>query len=188
VNWHYTLSLDLFGSEISTNAANAFNAGIKGRFQETRIDDDHQLLNDTYNLMKMTDGKLVFEDVSALTALNQHLRDEYTKDCAKGVGRWNKIIQKAGIDFKIELPHQAFHRQIGEFANYNFTPAGEQISDAEWEKREGEWIPNTDDLGFITSLMEQEIRPGQYANWISPPRVGINGQAGDFEYIRIHDS
>ena len=45
LNLHYSLSLDLFGSEVSTNAANAFNAGIKGRFQETKIDDDHKLEN-----------------------------------------------------------------------------------------------------------------------------------------------
>src|SRR6478752_4420914 len=32
LNLHYTLSLDLFGSEVSTNAANAFNTGIKGRY------------------------------------------------------------------------------------------------------------------------------------------------------------
>ena len=43
LNLHYTLSLDLFGSEVSTNAANAFNAGIKGRYRETQIDDDHRL-------------------------------------------------------------------------------------------------------------------------------------------------
>src|SRR6201996_5279635 len=40
---HYSLSLDLFGSEVSTNAANAFNSGIKGRFHETQIQDDHRL-------------------------------------------------------------------------------------------------------------------------------------------------
>src|SRR5258708_29792134 len=44
LNLHYSLSLDLFGSEVSTNAANAFNAGIKGRYKETQIDDDHLLL------------------------------------------------------------------------------------------------------------------------------------------------
>ena len=36
LNLHYSLSLDLFGSEVSTNAANAFNAGLKGRFREDR--------------------------------------------------------------------------------------------------------------------------------------------------------
>ena len=42
-NLHFTLSLDLFGSEVSTNAANYYNCGLKGRFQETRLEDDHQL-------------------------------------------------------------------------------------------------------------------------------------------------
>jgi len=32
LNLHCSLSLDLFGNEISTNAANAFHSGIKGRF------------------------------------------------------------------------------------------------------------------------------------------------------------
>src|SRR5258708_38257179 len=41
LNLHYSLSLDLFGSEVSTNAANAFNSGIKGRYHETQIKDDH---------------------------------------------------------------------------------------------------------------------------------------------------
>src|SRR6186997_201795 len=39
LNLHYTLSLDLFGSEISTNAANAFHSGLKGRYRETQIED-----------------------------------------------------------------------------------------------------------------------------------------------------
>ena len=37
------MSLDLFGAETSTNAANYFAAGLKGRFQEERRDDDHRL-------------------------------------------------------------------------------------------------------------------------------------------------
>src|SRR3979490_714387 len=35
-NLHFTLSLDLFGSEVSPNAANYYNCGLKGPFQETR--------------------------------------------------------------------------------------------------------------------------------------------------------
>jgi len=53
LNLHYTLSLDLFGSEVSTNAANAFNAGIKGRYHETQIEDDHRLQNATYPVLKL---------------------------------------------------------------------------------------------------------------------------------------
>src|SRR6201981_4244560 len=33
-NLHFSLPLALFGNEISTNAANAFNAGLKGRYHE----------------------------------------------------------------------------------------------------------------------------------------------------------
>ena len=57
-NLHFTLSLDLFGSEVSTNAANYYNCGVKGRFQETRLEDDHQLRNATYAVSKLIDGKV----------------------------------------------------------------------------------------------------------------------------------
>ena len=98
LNLHYTLSLDLFGQEVSTNAANAFNAGIKGRYMENRIDDDHQLQNDTYAVKSIVEGMAVTQEVPALTAINMRLRDDYMRDAAGGVGRWNKIIEKAGID------------------------------------------------------------------------------------------
>src|ERR1700760_825729 len=92
LNLHYSLSLDLFGSEVSTNAANAFNAGIKGRYHETQIADDHRLTNDTYPVLKLVDGKITRVDEPALTALNMRLRDDYTQDCVKGLLRWNKVI------------------------------------------------------------------------------------------------
>ena len=124
MNLHYSLSLDLFGSEVSTNAANFYNSGLKGRFQETKIDDDHRLTNDIYQVLKLVDGEIKLVDEPALTALNMRLRDDYTADCAKGVERWNKIIEKAGVNFRLELPHIAFHRQIGEFSDVNATPTG----------------------------------------------------------------
>src|SRR4029078_4720270 len=68
LNLHYTLSLDLFGSEVSTNAANAVNAGLKGRFQETKIDDDHRLEHSTYPVLKFVDGEIKRVDEPALTA------------------------------------------------------------------------------------------------------------------------
>ena len=115
-NLHFSLSLDLFGSEVSTNAANYYNSGVKGRFQETRIEDDHQLTNATYPVSKLVDGRIKMVDEPALTAINMRLRDDYVTDCAKGVERWNKVIEKAGVKFRLELPHVAFHRHIGEFA------------------------------------------------------------------------
>ncbi len=46
LNFHYAVSLDLFGSETSTNVANYYTAGIKGRWLEDRRRDDHQLTDD----------------------------------------------------------------------------------------------------------------------------------------------
>src|SRR5262245_29635562 len=135
LNLHYTLSLDLFGSEVSTNAANAYNAGVKGRFQETRIEDDHRLTNATYPVLKLVDGEIKLVDEPALTALNMRLRDDYTNDCSKGIERFNKLIERTGVNFRLKLPHVAFHRDIGEFKDVHATPDGVLIDDAAWHKQ-----------------------------------------------------
>jgi benzoyl-CoA 2,3-epoxidase subunit B len=185
LNLHYSLSLDLFGSEVSTNAANAFNAGIKGRYRETQIEDDHRLQSATYPVLKLVNGEIKRVDEPALTALNMRLRDDYTQDCVKGLLRWNKVISTAGYDYKLTLPNVAFHRAIGEFRDVHATPDGVPIDDATWNKRKSEWLPSTDDGDFIASLMTAVTEPGQFAPWISPPKVGIDNKPGDFEYVKI---
>src|SRR5436305_2403726 len=185
LNLHYSLSLDLFGSEVSTNAANAFNAGVKGRYHETQIADDHGLQNDTYPVLKLVNGEIKRVDEPALTALNMRLRDDYSQDCIKGLLRWNKIISLAGYDFKLALPNVAFHRQIGEFKDIRATPDGVLIDDATWNKRKSEWLPSAADGDFVASLMTPVTEPGEYAPWISPPKVGIDNKPGDFEYVKI---
>ncbi|HBZ44493.1 MAG TPA: benzoyl-CoA 2,3-epoxidase subunit BoxB [Maritimibacter sp.] len=186
LNLHYTLSLDLFGQEVSTNAANAFNAGIKGRFHEHRIDDDHQLKDATYTVWDLEDGKAVQKEVPALTAINMRLRDDYIKDAAGGVGRWNKIIEKAGVQFEMKLPHESFNRKIGVFAGHNFDPEGKVVSGAEYDAGITEWLPTHADGDFIQSLMVPVTEPGKYASWIAPPKVGIDNKPGDFEYVKLH--
>lgn len=185
LNLHYSLSLDLFGSEVSTNAANAFNAGIKGRYHETQIEDDHQLKDSTYPVLRMIDGEAKRVDEPALTALNMRLRDDYTQDCVKGMLRWNKIISLAGYDIKLTLPNVAFHRAIGEFRDVHATPEGVLIDDATWARRKREWLPSGEDGAFIASLMTPVTEPGRFASWISPPKVGIDNKPGDFEYVKI---
>jgi len=187
-NLHYTLSLDLFGSEVSTNAANAFNAGIKGRFHESKIDDDHLLANDTYPVLKRVNGHIETVDEPALSALNMRLRDDYAFDCEKGIGRWNKIIEKTGVNFQLKLPHGAFHRGIGEFADVEATPDGELLSADEWAAQRDKWLPSKADGDFIGSLMEPVMEAGKYAGWIAPPKVGIDNKPGEFEYVKIEHS
>jgi benzoyl-CoA 2,3-dioxygenase component B len=185
LNLHYSLSLDLFGSEVSTNAASAFNAGVKGRFRETALDDDHRLENSTYPVLKLVNGEIKRVDEPALTALNMRLRDDYTRDCAKGIERFNKIIERTGIAFRLALPHVAFHRQIGEFRDIEATPAGKLVDDATWAKEKDGYLPSTDDGAFIESLMQAVAEPGKFASWIAPPKVGIDNRPGDFEYVKI---
>lgn len=186
LNLHYTLSLDLFGQEVSTNAANAFNSGIKGRFMEQRIKDDHKLTNDSYIVRSIKEGRIVAEEVPALTAINMRLRDDYVKDAAGGVGRWNKLIAKQGVEFEMTIPHEGFHRKIGVFAAVSISPDGDIIPKEEWEAKVEEWLPSKADGDFIQSLMKPCMEPGKFASWIAPPKVGIDNKPGDFEYVQLH--
>jgi benzoyl-CoA 2,3-dioxygenase component B len=185
LNLHYSLSLDLFGSEVSTNAANAFNSGIKGRFRENALTDDHRLESSTYPVLKMVNGEIKLVDEPALTALNMRLRDDYTRDCAKGIERFNKIIERIGVSFRLALPHVAFHRQIGEFKDVQATPTGVLLDEASWAKERDKHLPSSADGDFIASLMKSVSEPGQFASWISPPKVGIDNRPGDFEYVKV---
>ena len=186
LNLHYSLSLDLFGNEVSTNAANAFNAGIKGRYMEHRLDDDHQLQRDTYDVKMVSEDKIVTEEMPALNAINMRLRDDYVKDASGGLTRWNKIMKRKNVDFEFRLPHEGFNRNIGVFANVSVDPTGNIISPDNWEAHMTEWLPSKADGEFIQSLMKPCYEPGQYASWIAPPKVGINNQGGDFEYVKLH--
>jgi benzoyl-CoA 2,3-dioxygenase component B len=186
INLHFSLTLDLFGNDISTNAANAYNAGLKGRYLEDQIADDHRLIGAAYPVPRLRDGRIVVEEMPAITALNVRLRDDYVKDAASGVERWwNRIIARAGYDFRLKLPHVAFHRHIGEFSPILADPGGNILSEAEWERRRDEFLPSRDDDAYIASLMRPVTEPGAFAPWIAPPRAGIDGKPGDFEYVRL---
>jgi len=184
-NLHFSLTLDLFGNEISTNAANAFHAGLKGRYRENRLDDDHRLESATYPVLRLIDGKIQNEDAPALSALNMRLRDDYVADANVGVGRWNKVIESFGIPFAIKLPHVAFNRHIGEFSKIEADVDGNVLSEAEWAAQRADYLPGDGDKEFIESLMQPQFEPGQFASWIAPPKVGIDNRPGEFEYVKI---
>ena len=185
-NLHYTLSLDLFGSEVSTNAANFYSSGVKGRLHEMKIEDDHALTSAKYPVLKLVDGDIRMVDEPALTALNMRLRDDYVKDCQGGVNRWNKVIEKLGVKFQLTLPSVAFHRQIGEFKSIEASPDGRLMSKEQFMQHRDQWLPSSADGDFIASLMAPCWERGKYANWIAAPKIGIDNKGGDFEYVKIH--
>ena len=185
-NFHMSVTRDLFGSEISSNAAESFSSGLKGRFNEAKLTgDDHELQDATYDVTRVVNGQLVVEPVPALRAINCRLLDDYIADCQGGIDRWNKTIEKAGINFKTTQPHKGFHRKIGEFAGHHISPAGELLSAEAFAAQQGGWLPNDSDMDFINSLMKAHHAPGEYASWIAPPRMGINQQPVDYEYVKI---
>jgi benzoyl-CoA 2,3-dioxygenase component B len=185
LNFHFSVSMDLFGSEVSTNAANYFTSGLKGRWQETKRSDDHRLIDATTAMTKVTDGRLVSEEVGALTALNLDLRSRYAAECASGVKRWNTAFEAAGLPHRLTLPHEGFNRQVGVYAGHHVTPAGEVVDAATWESNRRRWLPSQDDLDAVAALMTPVYERGKFAAWIAPPPAGINGQALDFDYVRV---
>jgi benzoyl-CoA 2,3-dioxygenase component B len=187
LNFHYSVTLDLYGSDVSSNAANYFTSGLKGRFRETKLDDDHQLHDALYSVSEVVGGKIITKNVPALTALNERLRDDYIEEIRDGVGRWQRVIDQAGIPFRLTLPHKGFHRAIGNFAGHFISPEGEVLTEEAWKKHEFEWLPSSQDYAFVQSLMSGRVtEPGKFANWIAPPLRGINNQPLNFEYVRFN--
>jgi benzoyl-CoA 2,3-epoxidase subunit B len=185
LNFHYSVSLDLFGGETSTNVANYFTAGLKGRWAEGRRRDDHVLADDSIMVDAVVDGAAGLSEVAALVGLNTDLRREYIGDCQNGVNRWNRILEEADLPQRLRLPHVAFNRRVGAFAGIEVTPDGEPISAQEWERRAGEWLPTDLDKTYVKSLMQPVLERGRIAAWIAPPRQGINGQPFDYEYVHL---
>jgi benzoyl-CoA 2,3-dioxygenase component B len=187
LNFHYSVTLDLYGSDVSSNAANYYTSGLKGRFEETKINDDHLLSEATYPVSEVVGGKIIVKQVSALTALNERLREDYIREIESGVSRWQRVIDKAGIPFRLTLPHKGFHRAIGNFAGHFISPEGEVLTEEAWKNHQHEWLPGAPDHAYVQSLMSgRVVEPGKFANWISPPARGINNQPLNFEYVRFN--
>ena len=183
LNFHFSVSLDLFGSETSTNGANYYAAGIKGRFQEESRGDDHVLRDALRLVPTVADGRITTREVTQLASLNETLRDDYVIDCQKGVDRWNRTLAEVGFEFR--LPHSGFNRAVGTFAPHRVRPDGRLIDEAAWRDGVSAWLPTDADRSHIQSLMQLVREPGRMASWVAPPSTGINRRPVEFDYVRI---
>jgi benzoyl-CoA 2,3-dioxygenase component B len=186
LNFHFSVTMDLFGSDVSSNAATFYSTGLKGRFNESKIDDDHLQNNATYPVLEIRNGALTTVEAPALNALNEKLRDDFIKDVVAGVGRWNRIIDKSGIATRLKVPHKAFNRRIGPLAAAKVDPDGNVVSADAWAANLDRWLPSAADRAFVASLMGRVVEPGRFANWIAPPSRGINNLPIDFSYVRFN--
>ena len=117
LNFHFSVSLDLFGQEASTNAANYYTMGVKGRFLETRIDDDHLLTDSSYEIETIEDGRIVQEggagaagaERAAAPGLHRGLRPRRAaleQDHRKGR---HQLRDEAAAP-RLRPPHRRLHR------------------------------------------------------------------------------
>jgi benzoyl-CoA 2,3-epoxidase subunit B len=187
INLWFSLSLDLHGNEISTNAASYFANGLKGRAQEEKWA-DHLVTDAFYELDVVasgSEGRVERKAIPMRTAMNEVLRDWYVGDCQAGVTRWNKILERHGLSDRLRLPDRKFNRGIGMFSSLHFDPLGQPLTDETWAARRGEWLPSAADREYLLSIMNEPVyEPGKFANYIAPPLRGINRMPINFEYVR----
>ena len=113
LNFHYSVTLDLFGAEVSTNSANWYSMGLKGRYREGRIGGRPPAR--FRRLPHASSGRgrrrrLRDRRGARPQRADERLRDDFIADVAIGVRKWNRILREAGVDLELSLPHRAFNR------------------------------------------------------------------------------
>jgi benzoyl-CoA 2,3-epoxidase subunit B len=184
LNLWFALSLDLFGGEISSNAASFFASGLKGRYKEDSYP-DHLALDQVYRMPVPREGRVAEEEVPLRNAMNEVLRDAYVEDCQRGIDRWNKRLDEAGLSERLRLPSKRFYRHIGLYADMPFDTDGRLVTPTDWDARRGEWLPTDADRAYVASLQKPVHEPGKIANWIGMPARGIKGLPFEYEYVRL---
>lgn len=187
INFWSSASYDLFGGEDSSNAAESFASGLKGRYREgDGIYKDPKALEQFYKLEVPENGHMTTNEIPLRRAMNALLLDAYHTDCTRIVSRWQRDLDKFDIGAKVTLPVTRFNRQQGVFAETYYTPEGERITREEFEANRDKWLPTEEDRAYVKSCMIQVLEPGKMANWIAPPPRGVNEQPLDFEYVKLN--
>ena len=117
INYWFCYSIDLFGSEISSNAAEFFAAGLKGRWGEAKDYEEHSALHQSYRLPVVKEGAMTEQDVPLRNAMNEVLRQSYIKDAERVVKRWNQALEEEGTSSRVVLPSSRFFRRQGIYGN-----------------------------------------------------------------------
>ena len=185
INFWFSSSLDLFGSEISSNSATAFANGLKGRPDEMRYE-DHSEKNSTYTFEGLSIKNAIEEQTIPMrNAMNEITRLSYVADCEIGLKRWNRLIKKSGQDIVLALPSTRFRRSIGIWAGIETNPEGKIISKSEFDANISSWLPSENDREYIKSLMVQVTEVNKTAGWIASPSRGINKLDTGYEYVEL---
>ena len=188
INLWSSASYDLFGGEDSTNAANYFAGGLKGRFNENDPGkySDHVALDSAYEAKVFENGQWVTKSIALRRAMNAVLLDSYHDECARIVERWNNILDEVGVQERLTLPSLRFNRHVGLYSGWRYDPEGKPLDEAAWTTKREQWLPSEADLKYVEGSMVPVFEPGQVANWIAPHSKGIGGKPAEFKYVEFH--
>ena len=165
--------------ETSTNVANYFTAGLKGRWTEERRTDDHLLTDDVDHGRR--------DRATARSARPRCRRSSgSTPTCAASTSPTARTAstggtgssRSAGLPQRLRLPHVAFNRQGRRVRRHRGHARRASGSSAEeWARRRGQWLPTDVDKTHVRSLMRPVYERGKIAAWIAPPRQRHQRQA-----------
>ena len=153
--------------------------------KEAKDYEDHLALHEQKCILQVENGRLVETAVPMRNAMNELLREEYMKDCARVVKAWNRTLEKMDCPTRITLPNNRFHRRQGIYSDHHFDPQGNLIDMETFLKNHDHWLPTDEDRAYVVSLMHGVHDFGQCANWIAAPSRGINGMPFEYEYVRV---
>jgi benzoyl-CoA 2,3-dioxygenase component B len=162
---------------------------LKGRFGETngKTYEDHVALETYRDLKWMEEGRLTNHEIPMRRAMNLELADSYRKDCSSALNRWNKFLEEAGLADRLYLPELSFNRKVGVFSEHDYDVSGNPVAHNDFASGCVEWLPSEADKAYVKSLMVPCLEPGKFANWIAPPRKGIQSNPIEFPYVQFHD-
>lgn len=147
VNKWVSTAHDLFGKDESSTAEWGWVWGVKGRFDERKLDRDEAF-----------DRK----------ALNDHNRTLYHNEVADIIHKLNGEIAKTGRDEKLVMPSLKFNREIGMFADQHFDIEGNPIgSEEEYHNYLAANMPSAKDEELINDI-------GKDKDWIQDRKLPPN--------------
>jgi len=197
LNFHYSVSLDLFGGETSTNVANYYTAGAQGPLARGPAQGRSQARQRRDHGGRPADRRSQWRAEHRAdrgswrwSALNTDLRREYISDCQGGVKRWNRILEEGGVSQAAAgCRTSPSNRQGGAaFAGIEATPGRrEDPGWRKWQRRQGQWLPTDVGQGrYVRSLMQPVHQRGKDWPHGSHRRGKRHQTAQPFDYDYVH--
>jgi benzoyl-CoA 2,3-dioxygenase component B len=145
--------LDLFGSELSSNAGGVLRRRPQGPLQGGRAlhrpprSTQHRTAADASR-----NGRLVEREVPLRNAMNEVLRDDYIADCERAVRKWNHMLEEMGSPFRMTLPSAASTAARACTPSTASTPRATSIDAASSPPRD-EWLLSEGGQRYLRSIM-----------------------------------